>query len=510
MASPSSAPDPGLVALARRAAELESRGAWAEAIASWSAAVAHSPAFVPAQLGLAQALIRAGRPAEALPLLGRTSAAAPGQPSVWLALGVAQSMLGRHDLAIDNAKRAVALAPNVGALHSGLGDVLRQAGRLGDAADAYRKAVAKAPDDPDALNKLAVVERAFGRRDSADALLRRAHARAPHHPYVRVNLGTLQLELGREAEGRALLEPAIGDPALPEDARAEATDAIAALAEHAAMTPSIAASLASDDPGPIAAALRSAHRPAEPDRDLLDRYASIAERLAGAPSVDTLFAAGAPRSRAWPAIEACHNFLAPRTHEDLARCVALVANAAGARSDDDLDVVRYAKVVADGPHNGPDPADAVAVEGWLRWRHAQIVGHRTDLRPGQIKIINNLIGNAPDTPLTTAARFPATLQAILSELAPRIPSGAWRAVYLYAALLRMHPFADGNGRVMRLFLNLQLVRAGLFPHLRAEGGDGDVVAQAQRGDFRPLVERLAEGSRRGAALDREWAERESH
>ena len=130
--------------------------------------------------------------------------------------------------------------------------------------------------------------------------------------------------------------------------------------------------------------------------------------------------------------------------------------------------------------------------GLFRRSHVRILG-ANHIPPNYLKI-DKLIDDLIDWYYANEKKMPAWLLA--------------SAVHFQIA--HIHPFADGNGRVMRLFLNLQLVRAGLFPHLRAEGGDGDVVAQAQRGDFRPLVERLAEGSRRGAALDREWAERESH
>ena len=60
---------PDTLALANRAAALEARGAFAEAIEAWTRAVERDPAFLPAQLGLAQARIRAGMPADALALL---------------------------------------------------------------------------------------------------------------------------------------------------------------------------------------------------------------------------------------------------------------------------------------------------------------------------------------------------------------------------------------------------------------------------------------------------------
>ena len=103
MATHPARPRPEAVALAQRAAALEARGAWADAIGVWSNAVERDPSFLPAQLGLAQAQIRAGKPTDALPMLERVTARAPGVPGAWLALGVAQSMLGRHDDAVAKA-----------------------------------------------------------------------------------------------------------------------------------------------------------------------------------------------------------------------------------------------------------------------------------------------------------------------------------------------------------------------------------------------------------------------
>src|SRR5204863_9179719 len=73
----------------------------------------------------AQALIRAGRPGDAIPTLERITATAPGDAGAWVALGVARSMTGEHEGAVDAAARAVALAPRVAVVHLAHGDVLR-------------------------------------------------------------------------------------------------------------------------------------------------------------------------------------------------------------------------------------------------------------------------------------------------------------------------------------------------------------------------------------------------
>ncbi|MBK6803386.1 MAG: tetratricopeptide repeat protein [Betaproteobacteria bacterium] len=509
MASPPLAPDAGMVALAQRAAALEARGAWADAIGVWSSAVARDPSFLPAQLGLAQAQIRAGKPADALPILEHVTARAPGVPGAWLALGVAQSMLGRHDDAVANAKRAAALAPSVAALHVGLGDVLRQADLPEHATVAYRKALELAPGDADVLNKLATVERTMRNYDIAETLLRESCARAPGHPYARVNLGTLELQLGRPEDGKALLQSALGDARLPPDAKEEAADALAMLAERTALEGPIEAGLATDDPAPIAEALRKLERGRGLDDALIADLARIVDRHAGAASADERFAPGAPVSVAWPALEAHHSFRLPRTGEAIARSVELVARGEDGLTPDELDIIRYARVVAGQGHDRLDMDDPVAFEAWMRWRHAQITRHRPGVGPGQISIVNTILRTAIHVPRTPPVRTHATLVKVLRDLAPGMPAGAWRIAFVYMAILEIHPFADANGRTMRLLLNRLLIRIGLFPHLRRTGTDSEIQAIARAtGDLEPLIDWLAANSRYAAGLDREWAERE--
>jgi Tfp pilus assembly protein PilF len=495
-------------AFLRHAAALEARGAWSEAIAAWTDIAQRHAGSLPAMLGLAQAQIRAGRPADALPALEQVRARAPGHPATWLALGVAHSMLGEHDTAIDCATRARSLAPGSAIAELGLADVLRAAGRFDDAVEAYRRAAAIAPDYPDALNKLAVVERALGHGDVAEILLRRALANAPNHPYARVNLATLELERGRDDQAIAALRDVLALPGMPPDAREEAEGALLVHDDHVALAAPLAASLASDSPAPLDAALRAGSSQAGHDESLLAELDELASRIARASSIDATFATGRPVSPAWPALEAHHNFHRPIGDEDLARSVALVAGQTPCAGLDDLDVLRYAQAVASRGRDAWPLRDATACLAWLQWRHAQLCGHRADLAPGRLKLINNLVTSAPQVTRTLPRRIAGTLSLALSRLMPRIPEGAWRAVFLYAAIGEIHPFRDGNGRVMRFMLNRMLADRGLYPHLRRAGDDGGPSAHARKtGDPMPLAGWLAEGSRYAADLDRRWAAR---
>lgn len=488
----------------------EARGAWSEAIEAWSRASARMPGFLPTELGLAQSQVRAGRAADAIPLLERMSGRAPDSPAVWLALAVARSMLGRHVDAVESAMRARSLAPTAAVVELGLGDVLRAAGRFDDAVASYRRAAALAPDDTDALNKLAVVERALGRAGLAESLLRKAIELAPHHPYARVNLATLVLENGREAEGIAALREIASQAGLPPDARAEVEDALAMHAEQAALAAPLAAALAEGSPAPLAVALRAGHSQIGRDDALLADLDALADRLATMPPVDARFARGRPVSSTWPALEAHHNMHLPLSDGALARSVALVAGRVSPAGPDDLDVLRYAEAVASRDRDDWPLDDAASCLAWMMWRHAGIAGHRPGLAPGRLKLINNLVTTAPQITRTPPRRIAGTLDVVLGRQAPRVPDDARRAAFLYVAIGEMHPFRDGNGRVMRLLLNRQLAARGLFPHLRRSGSDGELVRNArEHGDALPLVDWLANGSRYAADLDRRWASRQS-
>jgi len=498
---------PDAMALAREAAAFDARGADAQAIDAWSRAAQRDPSFVPARLGLAQALLRAGRTADALPLLEEVTQRASGVAAAWLALAVALSTLGRHGEAIAASDRAVSLAPRVPAVQLGAGDVLRQAGRLPAATDAYLAALALAPHEPDALNKAASMLRMRHRGEEAEMLLRRAVARVPDHPQARVNLATLMLEQGRP-EGPAMLRAAAQLPNLPADARAEVGEALASLAEREAISAPLATALADNDPATLAAVLRARPVAAGPDRALVTVFTTLADRLRDAPPIDHRFAPGTPRSADWPAIEAHHNFLGPRTDEAIAAPGAVPGLATRRPVAADLDRIRYARAVADPGIGKIDTADPFAFEAWLRLRHAQLVGHRADHAPGQFKLLNNLVADYPHVVRTPSRQVAATLHAIVADLAPRVPAGLWRAAYLYAALLECHPFADANGRIARLFVNRQLAAAGVYPHLRREGKDSSAVnATRAAADLEPMIDWLAAGSHYAAAVDARWSQR---
>jgi hypothetical protein len=65
------------------------------------------------------------------------------------------------------------------------------------------------------------------------------------------------------------------------------------------------------------------------------------------------------------------------------------------------------------------------------------------------------------------------------------------SAWAHAEWVRMHPFANGNGRTARIWANAILMRYGLPPAIRLRprpgGGYGRAGAGAMDGDWRPTA-----------------------
>ena len=495
--------------MVRRAAELESREQWPEAVAAWSLAVARGPALAPIQLRFAQAQIRAGRPGDAIAILEPITARAPEEAAAWLALGVAYSLAGREDDAIRAGERAVALAPGVSAAHLGHGDILYRAGHREDAERAYRRALALSPGDADALNKLAALARAEGRRDDAEALLTEALAGHPDHPYARINLAMIAIRRHRLDEARRLLSSVQAQTDQPSGARALASEALAAIDERERLRPPVGEALASNGPGPIELALRTLGPAGAVDGPLLAALSRVVERFARTPSIESRFTSLRVPSSAWPALEAHHAYRFDNDPRARARSLRLVAGTERPASLEDLDVVHYARVAASRGGQRAFTSDGVACEAWLRWTHARLVRHRDDYWPGVLNPIGSQPLGGSDRAHTPPRAVAGTLRHAFADVLPRLPPGGRKATAAFLAILWVHPFLNANKRLARAVANEELAAAELMPHLNVPGADRTILAIVQEvrrtGDALPLASWLAMASRRAAELDARYA-----
>ena len=100
------------------------------------------------------------------------------------------------------------------------------------------------------------------------------------------------------------------------------------------------------------------------------------------------------------------------------------------------------------------------------------------------------------------ARFEKKLQALVAELdallpmdhdldADQLAAAIDLCAWVHAEWVRIHPFANGNGRTARLWANSLAVRYGLPPFIRLRprpnAGYGDSGAKAMQGDWKPTA-----------------------
>jgi len=135
--------------------------------------------------------------------------------------------------------------------------------------------------------------------------------------------------------------------------------------------------------------------------------------------------------------------------------------------------------------------DADVFIGVLHEAHRRILSARPEMNPGQFKLRPNRAG-------TTVLVDPNLVEGTLREahgLLETLPDGMCRAAYLMFVISEIHPYADGNGRVARAFMNAALVAAGDVRIVIVSGYRDDYLralrTMTQRGDPQPYVRMLA-------------------
>lgn len=104
------------------------------------------------------------------------------------------------------------------------------------------------------------------------------------------------------------------------------------------------------------------------------------------------------------------------------------------------------------------PNSPKALLDLLQKRHAYIMGERPDKRPGNFKEKQNKAGNTYFVP-------PAEVIGTLShgfEYYEILKDGIEKALFMHLLISEVHPFDDGNGRLSRIMMNAELVKAGLY------------------------------------------------
>jgi Fic family protein len=126
----------------------------------------------------------------------------------------------------------------------------------------------------------------------------------------------------------------------------------------------------------------------------------------------------------------------------------------------------------------------------------------TGLEKCQVRV-GDVFGVAAPDVANALAQFERTLQRVVRRLDELIPSGVGSdadqhnavmevCAWVHAEWVRIHPFANGNGRTARLWANSLAMRYGLPPFVRLRPrpnlGYGSACAFAMRGSTQPMME----------------------
>lgn len=127
-----------------------------------------------------------------------------------------------------------------------------------------------------------------------------------------------------------------------------------------------------------------------------------------------------------------------------------------ARDEDSHDVLGTYQIVSNREEMNVIPDTAEQLIQILRYRHKIIIAARPSKRPGEFKDRNNRAG---DTEFVDHTLVTGTLiQGFDFYRALNHPFS--KAAYMMFMISEVHPFLDGNGRLARIMMNAELVKAG--------------------------------------------------
>jgi hypothetical protein len=171
------------------------------------------------------------------------------------------------------------------------------------------------------------------------------------------------------------------------------------------------------------------------------------------------------------------------------------------RPDDAHDVLGTYRVITQASEITKPLANVDEFLSVLKARHAAIMQSRLDKSPGVFKSTINQAGNtifvAPELVVGTLAKGYELLEGLAEPF--------HRAVFMMALVTEVHPFVDGNGRVARVMMNAELMRAAEETIIIATAYRTDYLgalkALSHNQVFTPVVRMLDYAQRYTAAVD---------
>ncbi len=497
-----------LVVLAQVA---ERKGDLAATLRHMLRAVDLDPRQAPVLIAVGRGLHSVGRNDEAEQAYRHAAEAEPSAVEAWRTLATLLLERGKPAQAMRALDHALRLAPTYSDLHALAGEILEAGKYFDGAAAAYANALRLFPKSADWMNKLGCLQKALGQPELSEATLRGAVALEPTSRVARENLVTMLVEQQRLPEARVLLLEAVALPGVVEDARRNAAAVLTIFHEHDRLRPLIVQAVAQGNDAMLARAVSMTPDTALTlDEPRVEMLRSLSLKTGG-PVRDReneRFARGLPAWDGWPAFEAhfaLHggdDVAAIAGTAELLRAAAAIPDAEQALATRKLR--SFVRAIALRRTLPPAAATPAAGEARLRFWHAAIGLDDADFFAGQVKPIPNLVSTNPTVTRTPLDAVAGTWRRLMGECRDRAQPGPWRAALLYFAIVDIHGFRNGNGRLARFMMNVELEAAGYHPLVHTDRLVKSMAAALSAvrhlDDLEPLVDLFARAGAETSAL----------
>jgi len=193
------------------------------------------------------------------------------------------------------------------------------------------------------------------------------------------------------------------------------------------------------------------------DKRVAGFEALAADLSSRAPDILPAMEIDEPRRRLLPFYEAYFSNYIEGTEFTLDEAASIVFDAAvpTERPADAHDILGTYEIVSDRSEMSRTAQSGEEFEELLLSRHATLMGGRPDKLPGRFKERANRAGA---TEFVAPELVSGTLRRGF-EVGQRVVAPFARAVYMMFLTAEVHPFTDGNGRVARVMMNVELVAA---------------------------------------------------
>lgn len=384
----------------------------------------------------------------------------PESAEYWTALAKIRLAQGQGEIAVSAASHAIDLDRKLLAARAIRAEAYRQSLQWQEALADFQELKKHRPHDPQLLNKTGVCLIRLEQYESAAEHFEKALELDPDYTIARINIGLLCATKLKSDEAITRISEALNDPDLDDATRKTANITLAILLEQKRLKPFLEQAEQTGNMEKLQAALDET--PAElfiPDQQSVDKLWQLAAlcRDYQFDQNDFKYSAG---TKNLPFIEACAQC---KFTSDVEMIKALNINLSGGsvgseEGEQNRGILNIWHATRDRQNVSSDVLLEAEGEAWLRYWQARLLKESPEKLPGQYKAIANTIGREMPTPPECVT---GTYRLLLNDIRPTVPAGLARAVFMYAAISKIHGYCDGNGRLGRFLLGWETESTGI-------------------------------------------------